>query len=52
MGGYYLRARKESKGEVLLEREKLKLLAANKANASLDTSAEKPPKLLGRLLGR
>ncbi|MCK5810412.1 MAG: hypothetical protein KAH00_04945 [Cocleimonas sp.] len=52
MGGYYLRAKKESKGEALLEREKLKLLAANKASEPFDKSAEKPPKLLGRLLGR
>lgn len=48
MGGYYLRAKKESKGEALLRKEQLKVISADKVGES----AAKEHKLLGRLLGR
>jgi cell division protein FtsI/penicillin-binding protein 2 len=48
LGGYLLRAKREQKGDALLEKEKLKVITADKT----DESATKMPKLLGRLLKR
>lgn len=48
LGGYFLRTKRESKGEALLEQEKVKIIMSNKENKTV----EKPSKLLGRLLKR
>jgi cell division protein FtsI/penicillin-binding protein 2 len=48
MGGYYLRAKRESKGEALLKKEQLKVISVDEAGES----PTKERKLLGRLLGR
>jgi cell division protein FtsI/penicillin-binding protein 2 len=48
LGGYLFRAKREQKGDTLLEKEKLKLITTDKT----DGLAIKMPKLLGRLLKR